>query len=466
MAYNGLHFSRYTHSFSRGSVVAVFHALKMKPLYLAPEILGAVTAIVNSPEVFTDDAIVRSDNGESLLHVIELLLENRVLNATEGRDDEVISFFRQTAGGLQVRIAYFILAECCNLACTYCFERTPSHTLSKVLMSKDVALKSIEFFERMLSLHPSESDEKNIIFYGGEPLLNYRTLVFVLQEIKHRERDKPSLWSNTKLSLVTNGTLLTKERILELRSYGLDIGISIDGPESITNTNRFYPDTRGAYKDARRAIDLCKEANVPFALSLTLSEIAVRHPDDVMRFIEEVSPASIGFNILLGGANTPYPGYNEDAAQLLISAFTEFRKIGLFEDRMMRKVKVFSRQQVYPFDCGATGASQVVFAPSGQVGICHGYLADKKYFPTTVEDTEFIPSSDPTFLEWSRRTPLQMDACRDCVALGICGGGCPMNAERTKGSIFDLDERFCVHAKKVLEWLVWDLYDNADRSSP
>lgn len=331
-------------------------------------------------------------------------------------------------------------------------------------MSQDVTLKSVEFFERMLSLHPSEKDEKNIIFYGGEPLLNYPTLVFALQEIKRRERDKPSLWNNTKLSLVTNGTLLTKERILELHSYNLEVGISIDGPEYITNTNRFYPDKRGAYNDARRAIDLCREANVPFGLSLTLSEIAVRHPGDVMRFIEEVSPASIGFNILLGGgANTPYSGYNEDAALLLINAFKEFRKTGLFEDRMMRKVKVFSQQQVYPFDCGATGGSQVVFAPSGQVGICHGYLAEKKYFPATVEDVEFTPSSDPTFLEWARRTPLRMDACQDCAALGICGGGCPMNAERTKGSIFDLDERFCVHARTVLEWLVWDLYDNADR---
>jgi uncharacterized protein len=54
-----------------------------------------------------------------------------------------------------------------------------------------------------------------------------------------------------------------------------------------------------------------------------------------------------------------------------------------------------------------------------------------------------------------------MNQCQDCPALGICGGGCPHNADRTKGSIFELDERFCVHANTVLEWLIWDLYNSA-----
>ena len=44
------------------------------------------------------------------------------------------------------------------------------------------------------------------------------------------------------------------------------------------------------------------------------------------------------------------------------------------------------------------------------------------------------------------------------MALGICGGGCPFQAEITTGSIWGLDERFCVHAKMTLEWLIWDLY--------
>ncbi|QQS61240.1 MAG: SPASM domain-containing protein [Candidatus Moraniibacteriota bacterium] len=60
---------------------------------------------------------------------------------------------------------------------------------------------------------------------------------------------------------------------------------------------------------------------------------------------------------------------------------------------------------------------------------------------------------------WSRRSSLFMGQCQECVALGICGGGCPLQADIEKGSIWELDDRFCVHSKRTLEWLIWDLYE-------
>lgn len=124
----------------------------------------------------------------------------------------------------------------------------------------------------------------------------------------------------------------------------------------------------------------------------------------------------------------------------------------------MRKVDSFVKSEIYAFDCGAAGGGQIVIAPDGQVGICHGYLGSRKHFATTVDDETFDPRNDPVFIEWSRRSPLNMDACRECPALGICGGGCPLNADFEEGSIWGLDKRFCVHCKTTLEWLIWDLY--------
>ena len=182
----------------------------------------------------------------------------------------------------------------------------------------------------------------------------------------------------------------------------------------------------------------------------------------VMDFIDTVKPSSIGFNVLMTDKDFKvYQGYNDDAAEFLIRAYEKFSEDGLYEDRMMRKVNSFIKSEVYPFDCGATGGNQLVFSPSGKVGICHGYLQDKKFFPTTVDDDSFDPCSDGVFKEWAIRSPLNMEECQGCEALGICGGGCPLNAERNLGSIWDLDERFCVHARKTLEWLVWKLYEKS-----
>lgn len=151
--------------------------------------------------------------------------------------------------------------------------------------------------------------------------------------------------------------------------------------------------------------------------------------------------------------------YNEKANQSLIKAFEIFRKQGIYEDRIMRKVDSFTKKEVYPFDCGCAGGNQITIAPNGDVGICHGYLSERKYFVTDVNDTQFDPSQSEVFQEWSKRSPLNMKECANCIALGICGGGCPLNADYETGSIWGLDSRFCVHAKMTLEWLIWDLFE-------
>ena len=259
---------------------------------------------------------------------------------------------------------------------------------------------------------------------------------------------------------MTNGTLLTPQKALELNALGLEIGISVDGPKEVTDENRFNHNKESVFDDIIKGINICKNENIEFSLSVTLSEKAVKNYNEVVNFIDEIKPSSIGFNLLLTNKHfSTNKEYNEDAANFLIEAFKKFRKDGLYEDRIMRKVNSFVNSEVYPFDCGATGGNQVVFSPTGKVGICHGYLQGKEYFPTNVDDINFLPDANPDFLEWAKRSPLNMEQCQSCEALGICGGGCPMNADKNHGSIWELDDRFCVHAKKTLEWLIWDLYE-------
>jgi len=128
----------------------------------------------------------------------------------------------------------------------------------------------------------------------------------------------------------------------------------------------------------------------------------------------------------------------------------------------MRKVEAFVKNRVYPFDCGASGGNQIVIAPKGEIGVCHGYIGSKKYFFSSLQAKDLTDlTKDKDLKEWSLRSPLNMKECEGCFALGICGGGCPLSAEYETGSIWGLDKRFCIHAKVILEWLIWDLYDKS-----
>jgi uncharacterized protein len=99
----------------------------------------------------------------------------------------------------------------------------------------------------------------------------------------------------------------------------------------------------------------------------------------------------------------------------------------------------------------------VVILPDGKIGVCHAYSGTGEFFINP--DSKFDPFEHPFWKEWSKRSPLNMPQCYGCEALTICGGGCPHNADINKGSIWEIDDHFCIHAKETLNWLIWDLYE-------
>jgi len=176
-------------------------------------------------------------------------------------------------------------------------------------------------------------------------------------------------------------------------------------------------------------------------------------------FKDYLDVRGLGFNLFL---NTPSFKANEEyarqATEKIIRCYEIARKYGIYEDRIMRKVKAFVEGKPHFIDCGGCGR-QIVVSPDGKIGVCHAYVGSKKYFVGDITK-DFDPFRDPVFIEWNKRSPLNIPQCFDCEALGICGGGCVYNAEMNNGSIWTIDRPFCVHSKEILQWLIWDLYGN------
>ena len=107
-------------------------------------------------------------------------------------------------------------------------------------------------------------------------------------------------------------------------------------------------------------------------------------------------------------------------------------------------------------DCGGCGL-QIVVSPDGKIGVCQAFCGEKNFFVTESFET-FNPESHPFWKQWRHRSPLTNETCKSCIALGNCGGGCPYNAYRTKGTIAALDERFCIHARETTYFLIRDLW--------
>ena len=453
--------SRYAHIFDLGDSVALYHSLRMKPVYLKKDAYESLQAWLVSS--FCNNY---SDAPEELKATVNELVKYKILNHSEEDDDKVLRFVRSRIPSPAINVCYMITSEQCNLACKYCFlgnnDECKRSSFSLENMSKETADKAIDFFINQIKLSglDFEDNKPAIIFYGGEPLVNYDVLVYIAEKI-NTLRDVEKCVKNLELSMVSNGLLLTEERALKLKELGVAIAISVDGFTEEANSMRVDIAGNNVFNKILKALDMCKQIGVDVSLSVTLSEETIKNTKDIPELVDKYGVKSFGFNIMMSDENFVVPQeYNEKAAQFILDEFVELRKRGIYEDRIMRKLKAFSKAQVYFSDCAATSGGQIVIAPNGQVGICHGCLHNKQYFVTNVDNKEFDAVKHKDFIEWSQLTPVNKEECQDCAALGICGGGCPINAMHLKkgNTIRDLDERFCTHSKMTLDFLIKDLY--------
>ena len=454
-------YSRYTHRYDLGNAIALYHSLRMKPVYLTREVYKSLQDWLAGS--FCDS--VEHAPADIQSEVYELV-KCKIITRTEDEDEKVLQFVRSKIPKPAVNVCYMILSEQCNLACKYCFlgnnDRQKRMQFLSEDMTTDTADRAVNFFIRQIKLSglDSEYNKPVIIFYGGEPMMNFPVLVHVAEKLKDL-REVEKCVKNAEMSVVTNGLLLNEERVLKLKELGVSIAISVDGFTEETNKMRVDIGGYPIFSRILKTLDLCKRLGVEISLSVTLSNDTIRDTQNILNLIDNYGVKSFGFNIMMSDENFVLPeSYNDAAAQFIIDEFIELRKRGIYEDRIMRKLRAFTKAQVYFSDCAATSGGQIVIAPNGQVGICHGCLYNKQYFISDINDDTFDATKDPSFIEWSQLSPVNKPGCLDCPALGICGGGCPVNAMHLKpnNTIHSIDERFCAHSKKTLEFFIRDLY--------
>ena len=378
-----------------------------------------------------------------------------ILEKETGLEDleEARDFFQRKILG----ILCLMLTESCNLRCRYCFieHKFPvNHTFHSLTF--DMAKQGIDVFVKHLPESLENGLENPTIgFYGGEPLLNLSTLKQSLSYITYL-KDKKKIPSHTALTLNTNGTLISLEIAKFLKEQNVSTAVSIDGPQAIHDRGRPDISGKGSFQRAIEGIALLKECGADVGISCAVTMHNLEYLEEITEwFFDQMEVEVLGFNILLdGGLPDPDFNLNDYSTKLerkMVKCFQIARKKGKQEERGFRLAMSFAEGKVHYYDCGACG-QQLVVDPRGRFGPCHAYIHSEKNF---VPANPFIDIfSHPLWQEWRKRSPLNMRQCQKCIALGICGGGCPYNAESRKGSIWEIDEVFCSFACSLVTFLV------------
>lgn len=109
----------------------------------------------------------------------------------------------------------------CNYSCDYCSQKF-------VERPPETSKKDIEdFLKKLEVLDFREEDGLSIEFWGGEPFVYWKTMKPLAEALM----DKFSSWKQKpKLSVITNGSILTRDICAWLYYMGFYVSISHDGP--------------------------------------------------------------------------------------------------------------------------------------------------------------------------------------------------------------------------------------------
>ena len=134
------------------------------------------------------------------------------------------------------------VTSACNLRCKYCYEKEKKN----IQMRKSTAEQVFQYIRKQ-----SESlfdNDIQISIHGGEPLLNYDILCYLVQLFRAWAKD-------VRMDITTNATLLDDEKLAFIMESFDEISISIDGTPEIHDKNRITPEGKGSFYYVSSNID-------------------------------------------------------------------------------------------------------------------------------------------------------------------------------------------------------------------
>ena len=340
----------------------------------------------------------------------------------------------------------------CNLRCKYCF----AEGISRENMSEKVADKAIEI------LKYSPYRNVRIEFQGGEPLLNFKLIKYVVKKSESKLKNKI-----IHFGLETNGTLINDEIIKFFIENDFSVGISIDGP---FDADRFRVNING--KNSFEVVDknlrkLSKVINKEKLGSVAvISRANVNNPIEILKYFNEVG---VSFKTVpvnpMGNAkiNKEVAIKNHEWYQFLRKMYEymrdhkkEIRVTNFMLEVMFKNLRSPERNYIcLRSPCGM--AREIIsINPNGDVYPCDGFKGSKEFVMGNIlkDKVDDIVFSE-RYQKLKERTVDKIKKCSKCIFRSLCGP-CAYAAYGAFGSIYREDP-YCEARRALIGYFITEI---------
>ncbi len=174
---------------------------------------------------------------------------------------------------MPLREIHWEVTNKCNLRCKHCLPMSGS--------ARPRELTSEEAMVALKTFHAAGASK--VFFTGGEPFSRKDFLGLLEQTVA----------LGMRASVITNATLLSRVTLEKVKQLNVDLGISFDGADEMTND---AIRGRGSFRQAVNALKQCLDSGVSTTLYVTVTAASVEQLDNFARLAKEHSCKAIHFN--------------------------------------------------------------------------------------------------------------------------------------------------------------------------
>lgn len=353
------------------------------------------------------------------------------------------------------RLLRILLTDVCNLSCSYCKVMPNIADVTKHATSPENLEQAIRmFFEGSEALTP-----KIVHISGGEPLIAWERVQYIVSLVKIHRRPNERYF----IVIGTNAMLIDEDRAKFLSAHNIKAIVSMDGRQEIHDTLRRSHADKGSFSEVDAGVRLLNRHGVELGLSMVIGKHNVGNLiPEIAYMLEEYHPISLGVNYMKPPTkeqiNFPYliqPGEYVDA---MYEAFRAFRKTGLFFELVYRRIHPFVAKKFRYHDCGAAAGTTINMDAKGNVGPCKSFLV-LNTLTQIITKPHDCSAKLPILNSLQKRSPVYIDECQKCSAIGTCGNACAYEAWVQSGNMMNRDMRACNYTQLFFQKFIDDLAD-------
>lgn len=327
----------------------------------------------------------------------------------------------------------------CNLACTYCYVYNGADSSWRTRPNRvtaEVLRRTAHRIAEHVATHGLS--EIRLELHGGEPLLSgARTVTQMASVVRRAVHDAVGDRCRVRVSVQTNGTLLTERTIEELAAARIGIGVSLDGGLPHHNSSRVDHAGRPSWTAVTRGLRLL--AGRPEAYAGILCTVDLAHdPAETYASLLDFAPPAL--DLLLPHANweSPPPGLTDPHAHDRATPYADWlaRAFDSWFDADRAAVRVRLFTEVIGLLLGVPSAAEAMgVSPLAAVVVdTDGAIEQVDSLKTAYEGApvmglDVVRHSFDDALDHPGTAARQLGlralsaSCRSCPVVGVCGGG-------------------------------------------